>query len=94
MIEPLSFVLGAAAVAVGVVTGRVVNAEFRPSTPRYLCASCNDGYGLHDPEQGCQAQHLVVIDNYGRKKLQRCPCLRYDGPKPPPDYDEILKELP
>lgn len=87
---------GAAVLLAGIVIGwwldrRMVNYQLREmgsaaKASRPLC-SCGDPPSVHDPgTKECQAEHLVVWNQYGHKHLRPCPCRRYDGPEPLPEF--------
>lgn len=83
---------GAAILLAGIVVGwwgrRLAERQPPSGAPKSgpLC-SCGDPPSLHDPKtKQCHAEHLVSWNHYGAKELRPCPCRRYDGPEPLPEF--------
>jgi hypothetical protein len=85
---------GAAILLAGMVLGhwlsrRILGLRLRglgKLPPKPVC-SCGDPPSLHDPKtKHCQAERLVQYNSIGNKELRRCPCRRYDGPEPLPEF--------
>lgn len=68
------------------------------SSRKYICDTCSDGFGMHDPQTGaCHATQGKEWD-YSRAEYKhiRCTCRQYVGERPPPTYEELTRppELP
>lgn len=73
-------------VLVGFALGRVARSNRRPRPPSYRCA-CDHVLSYHDDE-GCHATE----DNWKGQPV-RCQCRRYVGDQPPPQLDEIMRDI-
>lgn len=89
----MGMVEGAAILLAGILIGRFLPERRRkqraPDSVRPVCG-CQHQYAFHDPESGqCSAQVEVHQWNRGRwagMAREQCPCRRYTGPEPLPEY--------
>jgi hypothetical protein len=94
--DPISLLIGAAILLIGVVLGFVFGTFRRvlsplEATPKAVC-SCSHGLGQHDEKRGnCHGQVLrrSMRDKAGNwlgDQWVQCTCRHYDGPQPIEQY--------
>ena len=87
----ITLLTGAAVFAAGMVTGRVWPARRRKPKPVQPVCGCDHHYSFHDPQTGACGYGLRHLDGYDRRdnpiySHTQCPCLKYSGPEPLPEY--------
>jgi hypothetical protein len=96
IMDPVTLLVGAAILLIGVVLGFVLGTFRRvlsPSeqVPKAIC-SCKHGLGQHDEKQGtCHGQVKRkdmhdAVGNYIGDQWVTCTCRHYDGPQPIEQY--------
>lgn len=91
---PAEGILLLLAVIAGYVLGRMGrHVEPAPPKPPEAVCGCTHHYSMHDPETGgCQVSTRGQVMRKNRDSMPvewewlNCPCLRYCGPEPLPQY--------
>jgi len=82
---------GALILLAGILLGRFLPGRRRGPEPAEAVCGCRHHYAVHDPQAGrCGATAEISLYNTRGERLGwqqvPCPCARYTGPEPLPEY--------